>query len=572
MNRCSGRGSAVLLFLATASVLLPLTGADFSMTLLHTQDENGNVLPMDLRENYPCTPVNASYYEPVKGGPCVGGIARRVTYISEVRANVSNVMLVDAGNSLVGSLYYLVFGSQMMADYLGAMRYDAVKVDVHDFTANVSQIGLLASDMANTTATVCNNIVNANNDSRIEAYSATILPYKIVTYSDGQSVAFTGTMAADVNSLIAYPGQINSTDELTGMRNTVAQLQDMGIDKIIVATSGPANVDAIREQVPGIDVIIVPTILLDGNGTNGTTSQYIGSQVPQGPYPTVDRMPWGAPVLTVAAGINGVFIGRLDLVFDDYGVIRSWSGAPVALDDGIANDPATQASILTRQAEMANASGSVVGHTQVDLGFENSCYFGECGLGDLLADMQRQATGADFAIINGGNFYAPISAGAITIGDVSTAMPFIYTSGLITYGLQGRYVLQALEQSVSLGTNHSLNINEGIGRFLQVSGIRYVWNPTQPVGWRISEAVVLNRTTGEWDQLDMGTNYTVASFKWFWIGGDGYTMIEDYMTDFDDRATSALALMLSYFKQFDPSSTSPRAASAPPPNTRGSTV
>jgi 2',3'-cyclic-nucleotide 2'-phosphodiesterase (5'-nucleotidase family) len=369
---------------------------------------------------------------------------------------------------------------------------------------------------------VSSNIVNLNNDSRFMALAGgtQVYPYAIID-SDGSGtanarVAYVGTMAPGVNDMFGNPMLINSTVELTALRNTVAQLQNLGVNKIVASVSGPNVVNAIVEEVPGIDVIIVVSELYQTNVASAA-----------GPYPTVREMPWHQPVLIVGTGINnGKYLGRLNLVFDDWGVIKSWSGAPILLNDASPIDSAMQDDIITRQVVVDSMSDKVVGQSTVELGFEHNCMFGECTLGSWSTDVMREVTGAQVGLYNGGSMYAAIPAGNITLGALRTALPF-QNSELRTYKLEGKYLWEAMENSFLLVTNTSLNINQGIGRFLQVSGMRLLYNPLEQFGWRIVD-ISIETSLGVWEPIDLAKDYNVVSFSWLsGIGGDGYTMVRD---------------------------------------------
>ncbi|ELR12063.1 5'-nucleotidase [Acanthamoeba castellanii str. Neff] len=310
-----------------------------NVTLLHSGDGYGSVVPMDAG-NAPCRPLSqAPYYSPTKGSVCYGGLARRSGVVAAVRGEVEasggSVALVDAGNALLGSLYYATFGSEVIASYYNLMRYDAVKLEVHDFTSGLGQVAnftRLLTTGGNATATVVSsNLVHLNNDSRFvaQADGAQVVPYALVKLGgSGEVLGFIGTMAQGLSTMFANPRAINSTPELVAMRTAVGLLQNLGVNKIVASVSGASVADSIIDEVPGIDVLIVLSQLYGGpNTTNTTTSA--------GPYPTMRVMPWGQPVLIVGTGVNsGQYLGRLDLDFDDHGVIRSWRGAPIRLDDG----------------------------------------------------------------------------------------------------------------------------------------------------------------------------------------------------------------------------------------------
>ena len=57
-----------------------------------------------------------------------------------------------------------------------------------------------------------------------------------------------------------------------------------------------------------------------------------GNNVVTGPYPLVIEEARGIGVV-VQTGKYGKFLGVLDLSFDDLGMLRSWVGNPVYIDD-----------------------------------------------------------------------------------------------------------------------------------------------------------------------------------------------------------------------------------------------
>ncbi len=48
---------------------------------------------------------------------------------------------------------------------------------------------------------------------------------------------------------------------------------------------------------------------------------------------------WGQPLLIVSAGRFGKRLGALNVTFNDYGVLTSWSGNSLLLSDEISPDP-----------------------------------------------------------------------------------------------------------------------------------------------------------------------------------------------------------------------------------------
>jgi 5'-nucleotidase/UDP-sugar diphosphatase len=140
----------------------------------------------------------------------------------------------------------------------------------------------------------------------------------------------------------------------------------------------------------------------------------------------------------------------------------------------------------------------------------------ECSMGNLVADAMLDRVrdqGIQIAIANGGGLRASIDAGEVTMGEVFTVLPFQNT--LATFQLTGAGVLAALENGVS-------QVEEGAGRFPQVSGLRFTWNASAEPGSRIVSVEV--DMDGTWTALDPEATYGVVSNNFMRGGGDGYSV------------------------------------------------
>lgn len=177
-------------------------------------------------------------------------------------------------------------------------------------------------------------------------------------------------------------------------------------------------------------------------------------------------------------------------------------------------DPDTQAKIDAYQANLDKSLAEVVGTTSTPLDSRRNVVRGEESvMGDLIADAMRWATNADVAIANGGGIRGDrtYDAGAqLTKRDILTELPF----GNITMVTQipGSQVLAALENGVS-------QVEKGAGRFPQVSGLSFTYDPTAEAGKRVIEVMVGDAA------LDLNKVYTVATNDYMLGGGDGYSAL-----------------------------------------------
>jgi 5'-nucleotidase len=170
-------------------------------------------------------------------------------------------------------------------------------------------------------------------------------------------------------------------------------------------------------------------------------------------------------------------------------------------------------------------------------------------MGDFVADimlLSTQSQSIRIAMINGGGIRASIPAGDVTMGQILTVFPF--QNSLSTMGLLGADVLEALEYGVSRAEDPG---NEGTGRFLQVGGLRYQWDPAEPVGSRIQSVEVLV-AKGEYQALDPEAVYQVVTIDYLRGGGDGYTVFQEKAIDPYDYGPLLTDVILDYFEEYSP--------------------
>jgi uncharacterized membrane protein len=84
--------------------------------------------------------------------------------------------------------------------------------------------------------------------------------------------------------------------------------------------------------------------------------------------------------------------------------------------------------------------------------------------------------------------------------------------------LRGSDLAAVITNSVSRAENTS---NSGTGRFLQVAGLRFTWNPTLPVTVRVIKIEVRN-AQDQWEDLKPNDVYTIATSNFVAAGGDDY--------------------------------------------------
>lgn len=154
---------------------------------------------------------------------------------------------------------------------------------------------------------------------------------------------------------------------------------------------------------------------------------------------------------------------------------------------------------------------------------------GETPMGNYIADLMRAKYGTDFAIQNGGGIrdtfpaktYVPAATGLVrtgtgpldvTLGDAFTVFPF--GNQIATTVVTGANLWKALENGV--GGNYP-----GDGRFPQISGFKFSFDASKPVGSRIVSVTKLDGTEIAKDAKE----YTLTTLDFVIYGGDGYVNV-----------------------------------------------
>ena len=159
------------------------------------------------------------------------------------------------------------------------------------------------------------------------------------------------------------------------------------------------------------------------------------------------------------------------------------------------------------------------------------------------------AGNSNAAIYNGGGVRAGIAQGQITLGDVLTAYPFPNT--LVVLTLSGEDLRAALEHGVS-----AVGLHEGSGRFPQVAGIRYAYDPAQPAGKRITDVSVAN-AAGQYAPLAPKADYRLAISDYMARGGDSYSIFKTKGQDVDGDGDPLADLLARYITTHSPLSLKP---------------
>ncbi|SCM72188.1 putative 5`-nucleotidase protein [uncultured Pleomorphomonas sp.] len=499
--------------------------ADFQLTILHINDLHSRIEPINKFDST-CSA------EESQAGECFGGIARVKSAIDGKRQELSgaNLLVLDAGDEFQGSLYYSTFKSGPVAEFMNGIGFDAMAIGNHEFDDGPAELDKLIGAVK--FPIISGNTVPAKGsllDGKYKGY--------VVKEIGGQKVAVVSVLATDTAETSSPGKDITFEDEVTYLQQAVKEIEAEGVDKIIALTHvGYLKDQEIASKVDGIDVIV-----------GGHSHTYLSSTDDKaaGPYPTLVNSPSGVPVPIVTAYAYSKYLGDLTVTFDDKGVVTAAKGAPLLLDASVKPDEGYAARVEELGKPLEELKAKIVGSSAAIIdGDRKSCRAVECSMGNLVADatLERVAgQGITISITNGGGLRASIDAGDVSMGEVLTVLPFQNT--LATFQITGDGIKEALENGVS-------QVDEGAGRFPQVSGLKYTFDRSKPVGSRITGVEV--KEGDGFVPLDPAKTYGVVTNNYVRAGGDGFKTFADKAVNAYDYGPNLEDVVAEYLTTHNP--------------------
>lgn len=471
--------------------------ADYELNILHINDFHSRIESINKFDST-CSAEEEGKNE------CFGGAARLLTAINQTRdalkAQGKNVLLLNAGDNFQGSLFYTTYKGTVEAEVLNAMKFDAMTVGNHEF--DDSEDGLVGFLDKVQFPVVTANVV-ASAASKI---GDRVKP-SIVLEVGGQKIGIVGAVANDTAELATPGPNITIAEDVAKISEQVQKLKGEGVNKIIALThvGYPRDLEFIA-KIPDVDVVV---------GGHSHTLLSNTDQKAEGPYPTLVDNPGGYKVPVVQAGQYSKYLGDLRVVFDDSGVVKESKGDPILIDSSFKPDEATLKRIDELKAPIEALKSKVVGTSEGPIeGDRKVCRVKECSMGNLVADAtlaRVKDQGVTIAFANSGGLRSSIDSGDVSMGEVLTVLPFQNT--VATFQLKGEDIRAALENGVS-------QIDDGAGRFMQVSGMKYSFDRSKPAGSRVTAVEV--KEGDAFVPLDPAKTYTVAANNYVRTGGDGF--------------------------------------------------
>ena len=508
---------------ATAAPPVPV-----SFTILHTNDFHGQ--------------LEASGSNP--------GMARVATVVNDVRTSVgaSNVLLVDAGDEMQGSLLSNLQQGAPVIGTFNAMGYNVATFGNHEFDWGQATLAARTTQATYPYVTA-NVVVNDTGDCATAGWTAPAFadaPYQVQTVGVAPNtvkVGFIGVTTAETPTITVASATAGLCfkDPADSIVHYYDQMKADGAD-VVVVLSHLGYTDGGYGY--GIPVYGDQTLASKLNTAGKPANLIIGGHS----HSNLSAATTVGSTKVVQAYYNGRTLGRADvtvgtdgsvgIVWSRYNPLTGYAQDPTisALIAGYASDPKYQALI-----------NQPIGYSAVDLLRD---YNGDNMMGDFVDDavydyLNTDGTATndvDLFLNNAGGIRADWcwngtdwvgtgcvggthAAGLLTYGDMFSILPF--GNATVVGDMTGARILELLQQSATLFKGA-----------IQPSGIRFKFYRyadalpgPQPWAWGAYDVSVYDKGLGSWQPLDLKKTYRVGTNEFLAPAGqDGYLPFK-YMTN-----------------------------------------
>jgi len=480
-------------FVAVLFLSADLFAGEKVITIIHTND-----LHSHIQGFFP----NIDYRPDITGGDATkGGWARIATVIRLEKEKRSNpVLVLDGGDFLMGSLFHMMAREEAMElRLMKDMGYDALTLGNHEFDLKPKGLARIihsAANLGGMPSIVFSNAIFSRESDRDDALEevfqkSMVKPY-VVLKKGGMKIGIFGLMGKDAAEKAPFASPVKFRDPVEISREMVKVLREKEkVDMVIcLSHSGVQEAksrsedEVLAKKIQGIDVIV-------GGHSHTRLEKPIGIN----------------STFVVQAWAYGKCVGVLDLLWEN-GKARQKNYRLIDIDSSIPGDMALQKKVesftdaidrnVLRGANLS--SRKVIAQTAFDLTIGEE----ESNLGNLIADSIRwyvnqqdydpkdPQTRVVVAMESNGLIRDNLLRGktdGLAVGDVFRTAPLgIGVDDTMGYPLISCY-FYASEIKKSLEVLTSVYPLKGSSYFLQVSGLKFTYNPKR---------IIFDRVTNIW--------------------------------------------------------------------------
>ncbi|MCO6414579.1 bifunctional metallophosphatase/5'-nucleotidase [Siccirubricoccus sp. KC 17139] len=413
-----------------------------------------------------------------------GGLAEIGTLIERERAAAPGPVFLTFGGDLISpSLASSITEGAHMIEIFNALRTDVAVLGNHEFDFGPE---VAARRIAESRFPWLGANVLGPNGQIFGGAVATVM-----RQAGPLRIGFVGVLTQATALVSSTPG-ITFLPELQAVREAAAALRAAGADLVVALTHLDLEQDREVQRSTGVDLVLGghdhdPAALLEGGVLllkSGSDAYWLGVA-----ELTVETLP-GRPARIAAIGWR---------MIPNTGVPPSAAIAPLVAAVETKLDAALGERLATLAAPLDSRSATLRSR--------------EAAIGDFFAEALRAHLSADVALINGGglrgNREYPVGH-VLTRRDLVAEAPF----GNVVMLLEARG--EELKRLLENGVSEVENVD---GRFPQISGMAFTYDPRAPRGSRVQAVTVGGRP------LEPDRTYRLATTDYLQSGKDGYDLM-----------------------------------------------
>lgn len=436
------------------------------------------------------------------------GYAMVASFVNAARAN-GNVLVLDSGDTLHGTVFANSVEGESIVEIMNAIGYDAMTPGNHDYNYGYERLQELEEMMAFP-------LVAAN--MKLKDGSDAFKPYVILESGD-KKIGVVGASNPQMESAI-HPDHVAmlTFDTVDHVAQAVQDAKADGADAIIILAHWGCDDAYDPNSVEALATIPDVALVIDGHSHTELHD--------------IKQADGAALVTSTGEYLNN--LGKVVMTLNPDKSIEV--EAELIPNPGLFEDHEIINVIEDVEESQSAVLDEVIGETSVRLEGERPIVrTSESNWGNLATDIFIETTGADVAIMNGGNIRQTVEAGPLTVRDINTVFPF--SNIVVTQEVTGQAILDVLE--VGFGLYPETN-----GGFPQVGGMVVTFDPEKAPGERVTEVLV------DGEPIDPDATYLLATNDFLAAGGDNYEAlaafpVKMYMGTMDE-------VIVNYLKENSP--------------------
>lgn len=479
--------STLVLFLGCSSSLVNRESSTASLTILHWNDFHAQNVPMKI-SGKTASGSDTSYF--------VGGTAALLGYIDSLKRARSNVAVLNAGDDFQGTPISSITSGRSQIELMNIIKPDAVTLGNHEFDYGIDSLRVNITRAQYPIA--CANVFDSTTTTTL------VPPYSVLSVGKVK-LGIIGLTPPDLEILTIKQNLkgLSLIDVDDALESAITALRSEYQPDLIVLVShmGFSRDTLLATRRNDIDVIV-------GGHSHTVLSQPVRKN----------------RTIIVQAGSRGQYLGKLDLLVDLTGdSVQSYAGELIETRiDAVTPNPRAAKKVQELESLVDATLNEVIG-TLLTAWDRKAGKKEESNLGNWECDVVREATKADIAFLNSAGIRKNLDAGPITVRDIWEINPFGNT--LVTFMVRGDTLRRMMEWQAGIPSRE----------FLQVSGLRYVYDSSKPKGQQLASIEVNGKPVIDTGLYRISTNNYVASHlsEFFGIGQNSVDLTDTGIIDRD---------------------------------------